>query len=109
LRSLRHVSFAFDRPRQHRPRDLHRAGQLRSPGTGLARETKDVLVDREMLIRDLLDGRYEDQIRTVAFNTAQGWSRDVAEDIANELRQRCADRGEIPASLQDFLRGETPF
>jgi hypothetical protein len=26
----------------------------------------------------------------VAFNTAEGWSRDVSEEIADELRQRLA-------------------
>jgi hypothetical protein len=41
-----------------------------------------------------------DPVRIVAFNTAQGWSRDVTDDIASELRKRC---DVIPASLQDFL------
>ena len=30
-------------------------------------------------------------------------SRDASEEIAQELRQRCADRGEVPGSLMDFL------
>jgi hypothetical protein len=34
--------------------------------------------------------------RTLAFNTAEGWSRDVTDEIADELRARCAERGEIP-------------
>jgi hypothetical protein len=67
------------------------------------RETNDSQADRETLIPDLLDGQYEDPIRIVAFNTAQGWSRDVTEEIASEPNQRCADRGEVPSSLQDFL------
>ena len=36
-------------------------------------------------------------------NTAQGWSRDVTEEIADELRNRCVQRGEIPGCLQEFL------
>ena len=67
------------------------------------RETNDLEADRATLIKDLLDGQYEAPIRIVAFNTAQGWSRDVTEEIASELRQRCADHGEVPSSLQDFL------
>ena len=67
------------------------------------RETDEADANRETLIEDLLDGQYEDPVRIVAFNTARGWSRDVTDDIANELRRRCADRGEIPVSLQDFL------
>ena len=39
----------------------------------------------------------------MAFNTAEGWSRDVTEDMADELRQRCAQLVEIPVWLQDFL------
>jgi hypothetical protein len=41
-----------------------------------------------MLIRNLLDGQYESPVRIVAFNTAEGWSRDVTVDIADELRRR---------------------
>jgi hypothetical protein len=55
------------------------------------------------VIQDLLDGQYDEPVRIVAFNTAEGWSRDVTDDIARELRKRCADCGETPARLQDFL------
>jgi len=34
----------------------------------------------------------------LAFNTAEGWSRDVTDEIADELRPRCAERGEIPSA-----------
>ena len=67
------------------------------------RETDETDANRTKLIQDLLDGQYEDPARIVAFNTAEGWSRDVTDEIARELRKRCADRGEIPASLKDFL------
>jgi hypothetical protein len=67
------------------------------------RETDETDANRARVIQDLLDGQYEEPIRIVAFNTAEGWSRDVTDDIARELRKRCADRGEIPSRLQDFL------
>jgi hypothetical protein len=67
------------------------------------RETDETDANRARVIQDLLDGQYEEPVRIVAFNTAEGWSRDVTDDIARELRKRCADRGEIPARLQDFL------
>jgi len=52
----------------------------------------------------LLDGQYSNPVRVIAFNTAQGWSRDVSEDIAHELRQRCADQmRELLSSLEDFV------
>jgi hypothetical protein len=68
----------------------------------VCRETNDAKADRETLIRNALDGQYEDPIRIVAFNTAQGCLRDVTDEIASELHQRCAERGKVPSSLQDF-------
>ena len=41
------------------------------------RETSADSVDRETLIRDLVDGQYTHPVRIVAFNTTEGWSRDV--------------------------------
>jgi hypothetical protein len=71
---------------------------------GLAwRETAAADTARATLVRDLLDGQYEDPVRIVAFNTTEGWSRDVTEEIANELEEYCADLDEIPAYLHDFL------
>ncbi len=43
------------------------------------RETDDELTDRETLIADLMAGQYKDPVRVAAFNTAEGWSRDVSE------------------------------
>ena len=57
--------------------------------------------DRETLIRDLMDDQYGNPVRIVAFNTAQGWSRDVTKDIADELRRRFAEYDEVPASVQE--------
>jgi hypothetical protein len=42
----------------------------------------------ETVVTDLLDGQYSNPLKVVAFNTAEGWSRDVSEDIAHELRRR---------------------
>ncbi len=56
-----------------------------------------------MLIRDPLAGQYDNPVRIVAFNTAQGWSRDVTADIADELRRRYVEHDEIPASVLEFL------
>ena len=33
----------------------------------------------------------------------EGWSRDVSDDVADELRERCAQRGAVPDFLLDFL------
>jgi hypothetical protein len=67
------------------------------------RETDADSADRETLIRDLVDGQYTHPVRIVAFNTAQGWSRDVTVDIADELRRRYVEFGEVPDSILEFM------
>ena len=67
------------------------------------RETDEEGTDRETLIRDLMHGKYIYPARIVAFNTAEGWSRVVTMDIADELRRRFAEYDEVPASVQEFL------
>ena len=60
--------------------------------------------DLETVIIDLLDGRYKNPIRVVAFNTAGGWSQDVSGDVADELRRRCdLQLRDVPSSLSDFV------
>jgi hypothetical protein len=46
--------------------------------------------DYETLIRHLLKGQCNNPVWVVAFNTGEGWSRDVSDDVADELRARCA-------------------
>jgi hypothetical protein len=67
------------------------------------RETDVESADRETLIRDLVQGQYSKPVRIVAFNTAEGWSRDVTKDIANELRRRHVEFGEVPDSILNFM------
>jgi hypothetical protein len=52
----------------------------------------------------LLEGQYENPIHIVAFNTVEGWSRDVTQDIANELQDVCSDRDELSVSIEEFIR-----
>jgi hypothetical protein len=47
-------------------------------------ETEPTKADLESAIQNFLTGQYENALRVVAFNTAEGWSRDVSEDIAHE-------------------------
>src|SRR5690348_7876522 len=66
-------------------------------------ETDVDKADRETLIRDLVEGQYRHPVRIVAFNTAGGWSRDVTMDIADELRRRYIEFGEVPDPILDFM------
>jgi hypothetical protein len=72
---------------------------------GLAwRETDEADTDRATTIQDLIDGQYRAPVRVVAFNTAEGWARDVSEDIADELRNRINSAYvDVPSSLEGFL------
>ena len=67
------------------------------------RETDVESADRETLIRDLVEGQYSKPVRIVAFNTSEGWSRDVTVEIADELRRRYVEFGEVPDSVLDFM------
>ena len=58
----------------------------------------------ETVLADLLDGQYSNPVRVVSFNTGQGSSRDVSEDVAHELRRRCAEQArDLPLSLEQFV------
>jgi hypothetical protein len=57
-------------------------------------ETELEAADRESIIRDFISGQYENALRVVSFNTAEGWSRDVSEDIAGEIIDRAHDEDE---------------
>ena len=68
------------------------------------RETDVEDTNLETLIEHLLEGQYSNPIRIVAFNTAEGWSRDVSEEVAQMLRQRCAEqRRDLAFSVQEFI------
>lgn len=68
------------------------------------RETDIRETDLETVITDLLDRQYNDPVRVVGFNTAEGWARNLSEDIADEIRRRCdVQMMEMPASLEGFM------
>jgi hypothetical protein len=67
-------------------------------------ETDVEATDLETIIRDLLDGQYSNPVRVVAFNTAEGWSRDISTDVAEELRRRCdLQMREVHSTILDFI------
>jgi hypothetical protein len=68
------------------------------------RETDEADTDRATIIEDLIRGQYRAPARVVAFNTAEGWSRDVSEEIADELKTRInIAYVDVPSSLEEFL------
>ena len=67
------------------------------------RETDEAGTNRATLVCNLLEGQYENPVLIVAFNTAEGWSRDVTVDIADELRRRYVEYDEVPEGVLEFL------
>jgi len=67
------------------------------------REVEEKDTERAILIRHMIEGQYASPVRIIAFNAAAGWSRDVTEEIARELRERCSDEGHLPRSMEAFL------
>ena len=68
------------------------------------RETDVGHTGLETLIEDLLEDQYSNPVRIVAFNTAEGWSRDVSEEVAQILSQCCAEqRRDLVSSVQEFV------
>ena len=67
------------------------------------RETDEAGTNRVWLVRNLLNDLYENPVRIVAFNTAEGWSRDVTVEIADEVRRHFIEHNDAPISLLKFL------
>ena len=52
----------------------------------------------------MLEGQYSNPVRIVDFHAAEGWARDVSEDVAEEMRRRCDLRGvDVPSHLEGFM------
>ena len=71
------------------------------------RETDETATDFPTLIDYLLSGQYEHPLHVVAFNPAEGWSRDASGDVAEELEQRAAEGRDISEALQEFIESHT--
>lgn len=67
------------------------------------REMDEYGANRERMIRYLVTGEFNKPVRVVAFNTSEGWSRDVSGEIADELRRRYVEFGEFPESVLEFV------
>src|SRR5690348_10147593 len=68
------------------------------------RETDVKDAEVEAVITDLLEGQYDNPVRVVAFNTAEGWARDVSEEVAEEIRHRSdLQMTEVPPNLLEFV------
>ncbi|KQZ00785.1 hypothetical protein ASD45_07895 [Pseudolabrys sp. Root1462] len=68
------------------------------------RETDEETADKDTLIEDILNGQFQQIVRIVAFNTAEGWSRDVTEDVARDVVEAAWHRGQpVSGGTRDFV------
>ncbi len=66
------------------------------------RETREAQADRQTVLADLVSGQDERPLRIVAFNTAEGWARDVSAEIARVMVVH-AGGSELPLAVRDFM------
>ena len=67
-------------------------------------ETDEADANEATVIENLLSGQNSHPLRVVAFNTAEGWARDVTEDIARAaLTKAQSERRSIAKPAQKFL------
>jgi hypothetical protein len=63
-------------------------------------------------VRDLLRGQYNNPTSITAFNLAEGWVRDVSEDVAREVVEMARlELERLPENTQKFVErqlGEIP-
>jgi hypothetical protein len=55
------------------------------------RETAEEAANLDTVVDDLMTGQFNNPVRVIAFNTSEGWSRDVSEDVAGELLRRATE------------------
>ena len=67
-------------------------------------ETDEAEADESAIIENILSGQYSHPLRVNSFNTAEGWSRDVTEDIARAVLSKAqSERRSISIAAQEFL------
>ena len=60
--------------------------------------------DEATIVENILSGQYSHTVQVVAFNTAEGWARDVTEDIARVVLSKVqSEHRSIGIAAQEFL------
>jgi hypothetical protein len=68
------------------------------------RETEEIDADRAAVVLDIAAGQYSRPLRVVAFNTGEGWARDVSEEIAREMIDAAVRSGRpLTRSARSFI------
>jgi hypothetical protein len=71
---------------------------------GRAYETDEADADEKTIIENFVAGQYSNPLRVVAFNIAEGWARDVSEDIAHTVLSRArSEQRPLGTAAQEFV------
>jgi hypothetical protein len=72
------------------------------------REIVDGEGSEPAIVEDIITGQYEHPLRVVAFNTDEGWSRDVTDEVAAKLLDAALVQGRaLSASAREFVERVT--
>jgi hypothetical protein len=66
-------------------------------------ETDEAEADEWTIVSNIVSGEYSNPVRVVAFNIAEGWSRDVTEDIAQAVIERGRSENQPSKVAKEFV------
>ena len=66
-------------------------------------ETDEAEADEWTIVSNILNGEYSNPVRVVAFNIAEGWSRDVTDDIARAVIERGRSENQFSKVGKEFV------
>jgi hypothetical protein len=67
-------------------------------------ETDEAEADQNTIIENIIAGLYSRPLRVVAFNTAEGWARDVTKDVARTVSDCVrSEQRTLTKGTQQFL------
>src|SRR5690242_13220617 len=75
-------------------------------------ETDEAEADESSVISDIVSGAHSNPIRVISFDTHEGWSRDVTEEIARkilDLIHQGTALGEAAREFVAHVTGEEPI
>src|SRR5690348_4644869 len=87
---------------------LDEVGEYRN----LWRETAEDEANEDTIVQWIIEGQTKHPVKVVAFNTEQGWSRDVTHQIATKLLDLNQSGVALGAAAREFverLTGQTPI
>lgn len=71
------------------------------------RELDEGLANEATIIEWIIEGQFDHPVRVVAFNTAEGWSKDVTEDLGRKLLDMSRQGRVLGAAAGEFVERTT--